>query len=375
MSNFKDYFTFDKRQRNGVVILLLLIVFTVVSRLSLPYLYQKNSIDSSDFEERIQEFEASAENKEPYKSKYTKQEITFFDFNPNNLSKEKWILLGLKEWQVKVIHNYESKGGSFRTKADVKKIYGIKEELYNLLEPYIKVPESESKKGKKEYKNELTLFQFNPNNLPEEKWKMLGLKDWQIKIIYNYESKGGQFRTKEDVGKIYGIKPELYEKWKPYIIINKRIGEKEEIMYSDKTNEDKEQNIQKIEINVADSLLLVSIYGIGPVYAKRILTYRYRLGGFRDLQQLKEVYGITGENYPKIVERLRVDTAEVIKININTAIWKILVRHPYIDKNVANGIINYRKQHGHYNTVADIKRSDLVNEELYRKIAPYLKIE
>ena len=30
-------------------------------------------------------------------------------------------------------------------------------------------------------------FPFDPNGLPAESWKRLGLKDWQIKIIKNYE--------------------------------------------------------------------------------------------------------------------------------------------------------------------------------------------
>ena len=370
MSNFKDYFTFDKRQRNGVVILLLLIVFTVVARLSIPHFYQKNIIDNSDFEERIKIFEESASVNESGKGKYAKQETTLFDFNPNNLSKEKWLLLGLKEWQVKVIHNYESKGGRFRTKEDVKKIYGIKEELYNQLEPYIKIRKSNSKEYKS-VKDEVTLFQFNPNNLPESKWKMLGLKDWQIRIIYNYESKGGQFRTKEDVGKMYGIKPELYEKWKPYIVI----PDGKTAFDKTKKSNYKKSLKEKIELNSADSVLLVTVRGIGPIYAQRIVNKRDKLGGFLQLEQLKEVYGITDENYSKIATQLSLDTAKRTKININECSWGRLVSHPYISKNVANAIINYRKQHGYYSAVADIKRSDLVNEELYLKIAPYLKTE
>ncbi len=447
MSAWKDYFSFDKRQRNGVIVLLFLIVLAVAVRLALPFL-QKNEIGPlSDFEKRVQDFENSKiDNDDPIASD---QSHVLFDFNPNHLPKEKWLLLGLKEWQVKVICNYEAKGGSFRTKADVKKIYGIKEELYQKLEPFIKIPESEDKTSKANSKSEFALFQFNPNHLPEAKWKILGLKDWQIRIIYNFESKGGEFRAKEDVGKIYGIKPELYEKWKPYIVIpgdemvvkvqltssSKLIDLKssnfkglKDVSYYQEHNyykytigeaHDQEdaklilakaksagfdsaflvafkngrkvpikkafnnskktayrKNLKEaVELNSADSSLLITIYGIGPTFAQRILKLRYRFGGFLEMVQLKDVYGITDENYSKISEQLTLDTSKMIKININECGWGRLVGHPYISKNAANGIINYRKQHGHYSKIDDIKGSDLVNEELFLKIAPYLKTE
>lgn len=449
MSSFKDYFTFDKRQRNGVIILLLLIMMAVGSRLTLPYYFNKQESINSDFQERIIIFEEAAINEVLSKSKISEQAPILFDFDPNNLPKEKWLLLGLKEWQIKTIHNYESKGGRFRKKEDVRKIYGIKEELYNQLEPYIKIPLQESKDSKPDGGEKMTLFQFNPNHLEESKWKMLGLKDWQIRIIYNFESKGGQFRTKDDLGKIYGITSQLFNKWKPYIVIpgdemvvkvqltsssklvdmdesnfkgvkgvsfyeednyyKYTIGElhseQEAKLLLNKAKEagfdsafliafkngkkvpintvfsksrgtrDKKEPKEKVELNSADSSLLVTIYGIGPTFAQRILKLRYKFGGFLELIQLKEVYGITDENYFKISEQLTIDTSNMIKININECTWGRLVGHPYISKNAANGLINYRKQHGHYKTVTDIQGSDLVSEELYLKIAPYFKLK
>ncbi|MBL4624090.1 MAG: helix-hairpin-helix domain-containing protein [Flavobacteriales bacterium] len=368
MSGWKDYFTFDKRQRNGVIILLLLIALAIILRLFLPFLFQKEKEAKSNFESQVLAFEASAKKEASQKFKDSNQETDLFDFNPNHLSKKKWLLLGLKDWQINVIHNYESKGGVFRTKADVKKMYGIKEEQYDRLEPYIRIPSADIKELKIKRFEEPTLFQFNPNNLSEAKWKMLGLKDWQIKIIYNYESKGGSFQSKEDVGKIYGIKPEMYEKWKPYIMIPLE-------SIARQTDSTKQLEWQLVELNSADSLGLVSVRGIGPTYAKRILKYRYRLGGYLKLQQLQEVYGITEENYPNIAAQLQLDTTKMNKININECNWGRLVGHPYINENVANSLINYRKNHGLYSAVKDIQNSDLVNEELYLKIAPYLKIE
>jgi competence protein ComEA len=366
MSTWKDYFTFDKRQRNGVIILLLLIAVVVIARLALPLFFQKGDTDKFNFERQVQLFNSSVEEEQQERSIAESKVIELFDFNPNNLPKEKWKLLGLKDWQIKVIHNYESKGGVFRAKADVKKIYGIKEELYDKLAPHIKIPPSNSTFPAQIASKKDTLFPFNPNNLPEEKWKMLGLKDWQVKIVHNYESKGGSFRSKEDVASIYGIKPEMYEKWKPYI----SIPEKDTLKFAEESN-----LLAKVELNTADSTRLVAVRGIGPTYAQRILKYRYRLGGYSEIEQLQEVYGISEDNYPKLAAQLAVDTANMNKININECNWGRLVSHPYISENVANSLINYRKSHGLYKSVNDIQNSDLVNEKLYLKIAAYLKTQ
>ena len=49
------------------------------------------------------------------------------------------------------------------------------------------------------------------------------------------------------------------------------------------------KKIQAIDINTADSAAWVALNGIGPGFAKRIMTYREKLGGFYQVDQLKEV--------------------------------------------------------------------------------------
>src|SRR5690554_707696 len=52
---------------------------------------------------------------------------------------------------------------------------------------------------------EITYFTFDPNGLPTADWERLGLADRQIRMIKNYEAKGGRFRNREDLKKIYAI--------------------------------------------------------------------------------------------------------------------------------------------------------------------------
>ena len=75
------------------------------------------------------------------------------------------------------------------------------------------------------------------------------------------------------------------------------------------------------------------------------------------------------------VNRLILDSVNIVKININTCETADLKKHPYISWNIANSIVQIRKSREAYKTIEEIKKSDLVNDEIYRKIAPYLKTE
>ena len=72
---------------------------------------------------------------------------------------------------------------------------------------------------------------------------------------------------------------------------------------------------------------------------------------------------------------LTIDTTGLKKRNINSSTVEELKKHPYINWNVANAIVAYREEHGSYKNVLDIRKTDLVDEDLYRKIAPYLTVE
>lgn len=211
-------------------------------------------------------------------------------------------------------------------------------------------------------------FLFNPNQLSEADWRRLGLKDWQIKIIKKFESKGGAFRVKSDFAKMYPINEELYLSLKPYIDLPEELPRQQP-----NTPQRHEAHAPPIiDINLADSAALVSLRGIGPGISRLIMNYRAKLGGFNSIDQLKEVYKLTSEVIDQNRARLSVDTALIHKLNINELDAAMLKNHPYISWNIANSIVRIREMHGKYNAVEDVQKSDLINEETYRKLAPYL---
>lgn len=209
-----------------------------------------------------------------------------------------------------------------------------------------------------------TLFVFNPNNLPAEQWKQLGLSERQISIIKHYESKGGHFNRKEDVQKIYGITADDYKRIAPYINIP-------DAGYTD----NKLTAGQVIELNSADSAKLTRVRGIGPAFAARIIAYRQRLGGFLDKEQLKEIYGIDTAKYAEIRGQLSVNTPHITKIKINTVDFEGLRKFPYLTNKQTNAVIQYRKQHGDYQSVADMKNIAILDDGILRKIEPYISFK
>lgn len=217
------------------------------------------------------------------------------------------------------------------------------------------------------------LFNFNPNGLSVDDWVRLGLSPAQARAVKNFETKGGSFKTKDDVKKLFVISEERYRELEPFIVLPEgKPGEHTATNPKPGTQSPPIPSI--VELNTADSTLLVSVKGIGPSFAKRILDYRERLGGFHSVVQLKEVYGMDEEKYAALKNSVKADSTYIRKININTAQAAELKKLPYLSWTAANGLVNYRKAHGNYRSVAGIRSCALITEELYVKIAPYLTI-
>ncbi|HEY0666757.1 MAG TPA: helix-hairpin-helix domain-containing protein [Sphingobacteriaceae bacterium] len=216
-------------------------------------------------------------------------------------------------------------------------------------------------------------FSFNPNGLPVESWKRLGLTSRQIQVIKNYESKGGKFFKKDDLKKIYSISTQDYARLEPYIEIPNAYPQKRvEVKSTTSSKRSSFLSVKVVEINSADSSQLESLRGIGPAFASRIVRYRTRLGGFHSKEQLREVYGIDSLMFAAIKDQISVDDMAIQKININTAVFEDLKRHPYLSYKQMNAILKYRSQHGRFSSMNDMQKIVILNDEILRKIEPYI---
>lgn len=215
------------------------------------------------------------------------------------------------------------------------------------------------------------LFSFNPNTVSKEDLIALGIENKTIETFMKFRNSGAKFYKKEDFKKVYGISDEDYKRLENYIDIPKDTTYKKNIQPK-KVYEEKVAI--KLELNVADSADFIKLSGIGPVFASRIVKYREKLGGYLNKNQLMEIYGMTDTLYQKIDSFLILDTKNIQKINLNTADFKTLISHPYIDYNSTNGILKYKEQNGEFSSLEDLKLLYSLDEKTIEKIKPYLTV-
>ncbi|MBI4930608.1 MAG: helix-hairpin-helix domain-containing protein [Bacteroidetes bacterium] len=216
----RDYFSFNRRERNGVFVLLSLILVLILYLSFADFFFTREKTDFSKFEKEIADFEAvqkqisdSLSARNNYFTSFNTLDADSaerFSFNPNNLPEEDWKRLGLSDKQIKTIKNYESKGGKFRTKEDVKKMYCITPELYASLKPYIQIPENETPAFKKS-EHQPSTINHQPlfvelNSADTTSLKTLkGIGSAFSKRIVAFREKLGGFVKKEQLMEVYGF--------------------------------------------------------------------------------------------------------------------------------------------------------------------------
>lgn len=220
---------------------------------------------------------------------------------------------------------------------------------------------------------------FDPNTFEVTDWQRLGLSEKQAQVIKNYQAKAGDFRSKEEVKKMFVISDELYTKIKSHILLpdtvtaHKSIKKRNQKKINRKWDR-KPRILPKIEINTADTAEFKKLYGIGSFLAAKIVAYRDKLGGFHSKEQLKEVWGLSPETLTRLDTQLIFHETKLKRLSVNKSSVETLKTHPYIKWKIANSIVQYRKQHGDYLQLEDLKKSVLITDSIYDKIIPYLEL-
>ena len=131
---------------------------------------------------------------------------------------------------------------------------------------------------------------------------------------------------------------------------------------------------ETISLNKSDTAQWKMIPGIGTVFASRIVEYRDKLGGYIDIEQLREVFGVDAELYARITPYIDADYGNV-GLLINSLEFKELLNHPYLNYKQVKAIINLRKKRGTINSISELGMLDEFTSDDIRKLIPYLDFQ
>lgn len=218
------------------------------------------------------------------------------------------------------------------------------------------------------------LFSFDPNTLDSNGFIKLGLRPRTTHLLLNWRRKGKVFYKKEDFKNLYTLSKEQYIQLEPYITINE-IASNNSFQYNNNYKNAYAPTPEHVNINTTDSATLVRLRGIGPYFAHKIIERRKALGGYINHQQLMEAYRFPDTTLNMLKEKLIIDVKQIKKINLNNTTENELKVHPYIGEKTAKNIILYRDAMKRFEKIEQLRQVPLMNEEIYRKLVPYLSID
>lgn len=233
-------------------------------------------------------------------------------------------------------------------------------------------------------------FFFDPNTATKEDFVELGISPGVAQVILNYRSKGGKFFKKEDFKKIYVLRQEDYERLEDWIKIenqaaqvaeNERLEKKKYAPVSPE-NGNPSAKFQapsiapaSLDVNAATAEDWQKLKGIGAFYAKRIVNFREKLGGFSSIQQVGETFGLPDSTFQKIQPFLK-GSPVFRKIKVNSATLEELKSHPYLSNFQATVLFNYRQQHGNFANLESLKKlTAAFKDSDWARLEPYFSCE
>lgn len=228
------------------------------------------------------------------------------------------------------------------------------------------------------------LFPFDPNHADSATLRKLGLSEWQTFNMMKYRRRGGRWRSPDDFKRLYGLSQADFERIRPYIRIAESDKRKPFVAFNErpygqpvgeKPSYEKQEKLSEgttVDINSADTTLLKKIPGIGSYYARKIVNYRERLGGFISVTQIGEIEGLpAGASRWFTVE----ERTNVKKLRINHAGFKELVRHPYLSYEQTKAIANHIRQYGPIHSLQELRLYHEFTTADLQRIAPYLRFD
>ncbi|MFP4059592.1 MAG: helix-hairpin-helix domain-containing protein [Bacteroidales bacterium] len=295
---FKTYFIFSKRERNGLLVLMFIILILLAYQLfqlsSSEEIYDTDVEFMTELEILAKKFQvreqdvSSRDDPDNYED-YLKDNL--FAFDPNTAELDEFIRLGLSDAQASVIINYRKSGGVFRDPEDFKKIYSISAHLYEKLKPYISISITGEEKatGNKEVslvnreKENNTVNMIEINNSREDSLvNVIGIPGYLANRTMKYRELLGGYYSKQQYNEIFGMNHENLDRLKSLTRVDTTL-------------------IRKIDLGSADIKALERHPYINDYQAKSIMNYLKIMGNIKDIKELLDNNILDSATYQKIL--------------------------------------------------------------------------
>jgi DNA uptake protein ComE-like DNA-binding protein len=241
----------------------------------------------------------------------------------------------------------------------------------------LKAVEIESRKPK--------IFPFNPNYITDFKGEQLGMSLEEIDRLLVFRKTGKFVNSKKEFQNITKVSDSLLDKISFYFKfpdwVEKRNKQGKNYTNSEKYTSYNYEKISKkdvstFDLNKATAKDLEFINGIGEKTSERIIQYRSKLQGFTYQDQLYEVWGLKKEIAKKVFEYFKIIEKPIIKkTNVNSLIFKELLRIPYMDYELCKMIFNYKDEVAEIQDISELKKIKDFPLEKYNRLVLYLHAE
>ena len=295
--HWKEFFCFNKSDRQVLFVLLgAIVIFLLATYLMGDHNEEGDDLPASTLLREKREKNASRETQQPYY--YVEgRKAELFPFDPNTADSTQLLRLGLQPWQVRNIYRYRAKGGIYRKPQDFARLYGLTVKQYRAMEPYIHISS--------DYQDASTLFA--PSSGGER-----GRGGYYDRRTYG-GTDGNLSQSGSTAALRDGVSANEYHRDTLRYPIKLKPGE-------------------QIALNTSDTTQLKKVPGIGSFYARKIVRYRERLGGYYDVSQLMEIEGFP-EN---ALAYFRISRNDIQRMNVNKLSAAQLRSHPYINYMMEN---------------------------------------
>jgi len=301
-------FGFSQREVNGFLWLTSLLVLLLAAPVLFRALY-KPSLPYSTAADRqlLDSMVAQLEAKQPLKRRplYSLSLGRRKTFNPNRLTEKEWEELGLPRFMARRIINYRQKVGDFTYKAELGKIYGLPDSVFQQLYPYIDLPvekppqykrsragknaaTASGPKGKAERSGKrFVLVPFNINTADTTQLKQIrGIGSKLSARILAFRDKLGGFHSLAQLRDVYGVPPQVADSLQKYSYVAHAFAP------------------QRLKLNSATAEELDRHPYIKPHVARAIVAYREQHGPYRQVEEVRQVKLVSPALYQKLLPYL-----------------------------------------------------------------------